>query len=120
MKLFLPQTTLEEWALSEKADLKDGKLVISQDQSSYPVTPAVHFRTVVSGPDEHKLAEKVKTQAQLAALGAEHMADSVILGESAYEVAEGYIAEVVIKTAPGQKPSSETDLLANFLLGKLS
>jgi hypothetical protein len=121
MKLFLPQTQLEEWALGDKADLKDGKLVVmAEGGGSYPATPAVHFVQLVSGEDTHKLVAKVKTEAQLASLGAEQMADSVILGESAYEVVPGYVTEVAVAPRPtDKKPSNETDLLAAFILNKM-
>ncbi|WP_224245840.1 hypothetical protein [Hyalangium gracile] len=121
MKLFLPQTQLEEWALGDQADLKDGKLVVmAEGGGSYPTVPAVHFVQIVSGEDTHKLVAKVKTESQLASLGAEQMADSVIVGESAYEVVPGYVTEV--PTAPrssDKKPSNETDLLAAFILNKM-
>jgi hypothetical protein len=117
MRLFLPQTQLEEWALEEKADLKDGQLVVAGEEGVYPVTGAVHFVQIVSGEDTQGLVTKVKTEAQLQSLGAEQMADSVILGESAYEVVPGYVTEV----APPEdtKPKSEADLLAAFLLNKM-
>lgn len=121
MKLFLPQTQLEEWALGDKADLKDGKLVVTAEGgAAFPAVPAVHFVQLVSGEDTHKLVAKVKTEAQLASLGAEQMADSVILGESAYEVVPGYLTEVATVPRPAdKKPSSETDLLAAFILNKM-
>src|SRR5687768_11790002 len=103
MKLFLPQTQLEEWALEDKADVKDGQLVVSGEQGVYPVTPAVHVLQVVSGEDTHGLVTKVKTESQLSALGAEQMADSVLLGETAYEVVPGYLAEVPVP--PSDAPS---------------
>jgi len=118
VRLFLPQKTLEEWAIEEKADLKDGKLVMAQETGGYVVKPAVHFLQVVSGEDERKLVSKVKTEEQLKKLGAEQVAESVLLGETAYEVAPGYVAEVPTG-GPPKKPSSETDMLAAFLLGKL-
>lgn len=125
VKLFLPQNTLEEWATSDKADLADGKLVVREGPSSHPVTPAVHFHKVVSGDDTHGLLGRVKTITQLADLGAEHMADSCLVGETAYEVAEGYITEVAPPAQPpkgdGKKKSGspEADLLAAFILDKL-
>jgi hypothetical protein len=121
MKLFLPQTQLEEWALGDKADLKDGKLVVMAEGGAlFPAVPAVHFLQLVSGEDTHKLVAKVKTEAQLESLGAEQMADSVILGESAYEVVPGYLTEVATAPRPAdKKPSSETDLLAAFILNKM-
>lgn len=120
-KLFLPQTQLEEWALADKADLREGKLVVMEEgNASYPAVPAVHFKQLVSGEDTHQLVSKVKTESQLAGLGAEQMADSVILGETAYEVVPGYLAEVATAPRPSDKRSSnETDLLAAFILNKM-
>src|SRR5688572_22654786 len=95
MKLFLPQTQLEEWALEDKADVKDGVLVVTGEEGVYPVTPAVHVMQLVTGEDSRGLVTKVKTQEQLEALGAEQMADSLLLGDTAYEVVPGYVAEVL-------------------------
>jgi hypothetical protein len=123
VKLFLPQATLEDWASADKADLKEGKLVLPAADGkpgAYAVVSAVHFKAIVSGADDKKLVSKVKTQEQLKSLGAEHFADSVLLGESAYEVVEGYIAEVPAPApAAGKKNvNPEADLLAAFLLDK--
>ncbi len=121
LKLFLPQATLEEWMLADKADIRDDKLLVPAENASFPVTGAVRFLRTVSGEDAKLLVRKVKTSAQLAELGAEHMADSVILGEDAYEVVPGYLAEIPLPSAAVEKkkPTAETDLLAQFLLNKL-
>ncbi|HEX5752107.1 MAG TPA: hypothetical protein VFZ09_38180 [Archangium sp.] len=122
MRLFLPQTQLEEWALEDKADVKDGVLVVTGEEGVYPVTPAVHIVQLVTGEDDNDLVARVKTEAQLQALGAEQMADSVLLGDTAYEVVPGYVAEVPSPSDAGSadgKPGSETDLLAAFLLNKM-
>ncbi len=125
-RLFLPQTTLEEWALEEKADLQDGRLVLPGEPATFAVSPAVHFTHLVSGEDEQKLLGKVKTDSQLQAIGAEQMADSVVLGDNAYEVVPGYVAEVPpAEESATAKPAvpgaaAETDLLAALLLNKLS
>ena len=125
MKLFLPQTTLEDWATNDKADLQDGKLVVRESKTAHPVAPAVHFNKLVSGEDREGLVGRVKTNEQLEALGAEHLADSCIVGETAYEVVEGYVTEVQAaavqaKADPKKKSSSpEADLLAAFILDKL-
>jgi hypothetical protein len=119
MKLFLPQTQLEEWALADKADVRDGRLLVAgEGGAGHPVTPAVHFVQLVSGADEQRLLAKVKTESQLASLGAEKMADSVLVGENAYEVVSGYVTEVAAPP-PAQQPESETDLLAAFLLNRM-
>jgi hypothetical protein len=124
VKLFLPQKTLEEWVSQDRADLQEGRLVLKEERSSYPVTAAVHFVRVVSGEDAGALVGRVKTESQLVALGAESMADSVVLGEVAYEVDQGYLTEVAPPEKPRSEPakkasSPEADLLAAFILDKL-
>ncbi|MGQ0504280.1 MAG: hypothetical protein ACT4TC_03095 [Myxococcaceae bacterium] len=122
-RLFLPQPLLEEWALDERADFKDGKLVVAAEKASYPATPAMLFIQVVSGEDEKKLLSKVKTEDQLRELGGEQMADSVLLGENAYQVVPGYVAEVAAPlptSGPDKgKPAQDADLLASYLLDKI-
>lgn len=124
MKLFLPHKTLEDWMVSEKADLQDGKLLVTEGKTTYPVAAAVHFSKIVSGEDAQGLLGRVKTSAQLAALNAEHFQDSCIVGEAAYEVVEGYVTEVTVAPpakGEGKKKtgSPEADLLAAFILDKL-
>jgi hypothetical protein len=114
VKLFLPQRTLEEWAGDDKADVDEHALVLTGDPVHYPVEPAVHVTSLVSGPDDLQLLKKVKTDAQLTQLGAERLADSVIAGDSAYDVVSGYVVQL-----PDPPPPTETALLANYLLDKL-
>lgn len=106
---------LEDWASDDKADVREHALVLTGEPQKYPVEPAVHVTALVSGPDEHQLLRKVKTDAQLAALGAERLADSVVAGESAYDVESGYVVQV----PDPMGPRTETALLADFLLNKL-
>jgi len=114
VKLFLPQSMLEEWASGDKADVHEHALVVTGETVKYPVEAAVHLTALVSGPDEHQLLKKVKTDAQLAELGAERLADSVVAGESAYDVESGYVIQVPDPPAP-----TETALLADYFLNKL-
>jgi len=123
-RLFVPQGKLEEWALEDKADIRDGKLTVAADKASYAVLPAVHFAKLVSGTDDKKLLRKVKTQDELQKLGAEHLADSVLLGDTAYEVVGGYLTEVPAPSKASGPPKKgvtpEAEALAAFLLDKLS
>ena len=121
LRLFLPEATLEEWAADGRADLKDGKLFIDSSHPPLGVAPAVHFLRLVSGRDAKQLLSKVKTTAQLEQIGAEQMSDSVIVGEDAYQVVSGYVAEVPAPSAARQgKESPDADLLAAFLLDKMT
>ena len=121
IKLFLPQATLEEWAADARADLNDGKLFVEPDQITCLVAPAVHFSKLVSGTDARKLVATVKTPEQLEQMGAEQMLDSVILGDDAYEVVQGYLAELPWPPVNNEKEESlDADLLAAFLLDKMT
>ena len=121
LRLFLPEATLEEWAANGQADLKDGKLFIDPSHPPLGVAAAVHFLRLVSGTDAKQLLSKVKTSAQLEQMGAEQMSDSVIVGEDAYQVVSGYVAEVPAASAARDgEESPDADLLAAFLLDKMT
>lgn len=118
-RYFLPEAVLEEWSVAQKADLQDNRLVISEDKTEIPLVPAVHFSQLVSGADRAKLLSKVKTRDQLKTLGAEQLHDSVVLGEAAYQVVAGYIAE--LGPAKREGPTTpDAELLAAFILDKLT
>jgi hypothetical protein len=118
--LFLSQATLEEWVVADKADVREHHLLLHGESAKLPVEDAVHVARLVSGADEQKLLHKVKTVGQLDALSAEQLADSVLVGESAYDVERGYLVQFPdTEFAAALKPEKETDLLAQFLLDKL-
>ncbi len=119
-KLFLPQATLETWAAEGRADLREGKLFVGAEKATCSVAPAVHFSRLVSGTDARKLVDTVKTPAQLEQMGAEQMSDSVIVGEDAYDVVQGYLAELAPAPEQTGKESEDSDLLAAFLLDKMT
>jgi hypothetical protein len=120
LRLFLPETTLEQWATDGRVDVKDGRLTVGSENTSFALTRAVHFCQLVSGTDDQRLLAKVKTLVQLQQLGAEQMRESVIIGEAAYEVVPGYVTELLRKTGDAKgEAESEADLLASFLLNKM-
>jgi hypothetical protein len=84
---------------------------------SYALEPAVRFLKVLGDEnDPNGLLHKVKSAAQLKEMGAEPAGDSCILGDVAYEVQPGFLAEAAAlqaaasarpeaaKTAAGQAP----------------
>jgi hypothetical protein len=57
----------------------------------------VFFARVAGGdPDPHDLLGKVKDEDELAKMGADHMASSVIYVDTAYEVVAGFIGAPAI------------------------
>lgn len=133
-RLFVPQVMLDVWLTEERIEVEGDVMVTQPEGHRFVLTTAVLFKTEVTGtPDPHGLIGKVKDVEQLVAIGAEHYADSVILGESAYQVVEGFagkpidpvIGEPMVtgsslnsaaRAALGERAGSgELDLLARFL-----
>jgi hypothetical protein len=91
-RIFVPQEALESWVAEGRAQLLGETLLL--EGVGFSLTGAVHFVSeVAGGGDEPALVGKVKTLSQLAELGGEHCAASVVLGDNAYEVVEGFVAQ---------------------------
>jgi hypothetical protein len=128
--LFLPQSQLDHWLDEGQVDMGNETLIFTGDQTEFPLVPAIHFRRVVEGNDSHRLLNKVKSVEAMRMGGAEVSLGAVVLGEVAYEVEDGFMITVpMVSSAKPQtqsklaaaKPSGkEADLLAQFILDKLS
>lgn len=93
-RLFLSQGVIDEWLDKGKARLEAEELTLQPTGPTLHLTPALHFRQEVTDtPDPHGLVGKVKSISAVKALEGEHYADSVVLGENAYQVEEGFLAE---------------------------
>ncbi len=129
---FLSQQELVNWSDQGKIDVQGTKIVVIGEQLEVPIREAVRFMKLVSGEDVKGLLAKVKTTEQLQEVGAEHYLDSVILGDAAYEVQQGYIADVpnearsspaagssAAGASPKAPPGADADALARFILNKI-
>jgi hypothetical protein len=125
---------LDQWLSEDRVEV-DGEVMITRPEGQrFSLTTAVLFEEEVTGePDAAGLLGRVKDLEQIAEIGAEHYADSVLLGDNAYQVVEGFAgtplpsedAEEVAtghslsaaaRAATGERGSSgEIDLLARFL-----
>jgi len=93
-RLFLPQNVVDTWLAEGRVRLMGDELKLEPQGHVLHLTSALHFKSeVAGGPDEHELVGKVKAMDAVAALSGEHCADSVVLGDNAYEVEEGFLAE---------------------------
>jgi len=96
-RLFVSQAVLESWVDQRRMDFDGNAITLLAGEGKgrrYLLEPAVRFVDVAGeGVDAHDLLHRVKSDAQLRELGAERMGDSVILGEVAYEVEVGFLAE---------------------------
>ena len=126
--LFLSQAVIDTWAEQGEVEFQDGAMFVrAKEGESYAIDPAVRFvKAVGAATDHHALVGKVKTNAQLRALGAECLGDSVLLGEAAYEVQPGYLAdrraagEGKAPCGVGEEDRAGAEALARFLIEKLS
>ncbi len=95
--LFVSQAMLDSWAEQGKIEFVGNVMTLLAGEGkgrSYALDPAVRFMKVLGADaDPNGLVHKVKSVAQLKELGAEPVDDSCILGDTAYEVQQGFLAE---------------------------
>lgn len=134
-RVFLPQEMLDGWLSEERVDVEGDVMTLRPEGQRFQLKTAVRFlEELADGGDQAKLVGKVKDLDQLEELGGEHCADSVILGDDAYQVVEGFVGEPLFDEQPagtgaslaqaaqaalgedGEHPSAEIDLLARFFL----
>lgn len=115
-RLFIAQDALDRWVTDGRAEIAQDELRDRETGQRFRLREGVRFLAEVSGaPDAHALVGKVKDLEQLAALQGEHMADSVILGDNAYQVQPGFVGLAlpeVATVAASQLFSSAPPLLA--------
>ena len=91
--LFVPQSVLDRWSEQGKVQVDGHVLTILGENKAFSLTSAVRFIKMEAGDDVSSLLQKVKTTDALKQMGAEHYMESVILGDSAYQVQQGFLAD---------------------------
>lgn len=109
--LFVSQSMLDTWAGQGKIDFVGNVMTLLAGEGqgrSYALEPAVRFMKLLGAEaDPNGLLHKVKSLTQLRELGAEPVDDSCILGDIAYEVQPGFLAEVsALQAAAAVKPAA--------------
>ncbi len=119
--LYVSNDALMHLESSGELDLDGSRFSLQGEDRAYELKPAVRFLKVVSGIDEARLLGKVWSVPELLEHGAEHYSDSVLLGEVAYEVEEGFLG-IPLWDAQGPPPGggepSDGELIARFLTGQ--
>ncbi len=128
-RVFFPQAALDEWLTEDRVDLKHDELLIKNEGRRYRIIEAVRVMCEVTGTeDPNELIGRVKSRAFLSELGAEILEGSMIIGDNAYDVVQGFVGapigsfsehrqsvpEIVIRGM-----STDEELLAAFLATKL-
>ena len=91
--LFVPQSVLDKWSEQGRVQVEGNVLIILGEGKNFALTSAVRFIKMEAGDDTAGLLQKVKTTDALKQMGAEHYMESVILGECAYAVQQGFLAD---------------------------
>jgi hypothetical protein len=93
-RLFISVERLDTWTAEGRASYEAGKMTLTELNRSFTMTPAVCFVSVAgTDSDPNDLVGLVKSKDALTAMGAEQLASSVIYGDTAYDVLEGFIGE---------------------------
>lgn len=93
-RLFISQERLDTWSVEDRVKVEGDRMTLVGDGRSFRIKPAVRFMKVAGGDgDPHGLVGKVKPIDVITGMGGEHYLNSVILGDTAYDVQTGFIGE---------------------------
>ncbi len=136
-RVFFPQACLDQWGIEGKIELTPTELLIVAEGRRYSITEAVRVVVEVTGAnDPHGIIGKVKPKADLEAMGAEILENSMIIGDNAYDVVPGWMATPQTpfsahllspermtarggRTDVGSPPQSDEEMLTRFVEGRL-
>ncbi len=126
-RVFFPQAALDEWLADDRIDLKNDELSIKGEGRRFRIIEAVRVLREVTGSDDpHELLGRVKSCAFLNELGAELLESSMIIGDNAYDVLQGFVGaptstfEDHRKHVPDGKTSDDEAMLAALIAQKSS
>jgi hypothetical protein len=95
-RVFFPQQIVDRWLADSVVGLEGEVLVVLPDGPAFLLTSAVRFGAEVgSGEDGPGLCGKVKTLQAIEALSGEYDLGSVVLGDYAYEVVDGFVGDLL-------------------------
>jgi hypothetical protein len=138
-RVFFPQEALDAWLVDGTVDLKGSELSIVSEARRYKLADAIRVVSEVTGsPDANELVGRVKSRPFLLELGAEILEGSMIIGDNAYDVVQGWTGTPVgsfdehvasperakaraqaSEKFDAEEPKTEEQLLARFLMKTL-
>lgn len=101
-RAFFSHELVGSWLASGAIRLEGEVLALVPEGPSFQLESAVLFKTEVARPDDDAredargLCGKVKTLTAVSELSGEHVPGSVVLGDHAYEVLDGFVGELVL------------------------
>jgi hypothetical protein len=103
-RLFISQSRLDTWSMEDRVKIDADIMTLQGDGRSFRLHPALRFLKVSGNgaEDPNGLVGKVKTLEAVTRLGGEQFMESVILGDTAYDVQSGFIGEPLAAHAAAQ------------------
>ena len=119
-RLFISQERIDYWTSVDKVNVEGDRMVLPAFGTTFKLVSAVHFvRAVDDGDggatDVLELVGRVKTEEQLRRMGAELVANSVLVGDLAYECETGFVGEVLEAGAAGVEGQAADKVVARQL-----
>lgn len=119
-RVFFPQEALDAWIVAGHIDLGGSLLTVLPEGRAYRVVESVRVvREVTGQADPHEVVGKVRSRQFFEELGAEVLEGSMILGDNAYDVVQGWAgapsapwSQFVADATAHQLPDSELTFLA--------
>ena len=105
-RLYISADQMDRWTHEGKVSLQDDLMTLPAMNRSFRLRAGVRFLSVVEGGDQHGLLGRVKSDEQLAQMGAEHYGASVITGDVGYECEEGFLGTPSDASASGSSGAS--------------
>ncbi len=94
VRFFVSQEALDTLVAAGAASVGIDSLEVPVRRLSARIAPAVYVSREIEGKgDPHGIVGKVKTIDAIAAMRADHYRDSLLVGDTAYEVVEGFLGE---------------------------
>ncbi len=110
-RMFFSQDALDGWLEAGRVSL-EGNVLGLPNGPQFRLTGAVVFRAeVASGDDSLGLCGKAKTVDEVVAMNGELVTGSVLIGDHAYEVTDGFLGELM-DAAHGGEALAAVRLLA--------
>jgi hypothetical protein len=99
-RAFFSQDLVGRWLAAGHITLEGDVLACTPNGPAFRLSTALLFVSeVASGDDTPRLCGKVKTLAAVEELSGEHAPGSVVLGDHAYEVVDGFLGELMANEA---------------------
>ena len=137
-RVFFPQPVLDQSLVDGSIEISGNEMIIVAEARKYRVAEAVHIvREVTGTADPNDVVGKVKSKLFLEELGAEILEGSMIIGDNAYDVVQGWLgvpstswgehvqssdrqkARASAPSFTAEEPKTDEDLLARFIMKTL-